>query len=169
MARALNDASHVRRTGGAALVALVLVGVFAIDGSSAHAQATDPSAAPSDSQVECSVAIECAAWTDLVELHAALRGEALHGAALALDGCEDGRARLVARWSDGARERRGDLTDVPHRARASTVASRGRDRARRSTTGTSTMSRKEDALLSGSSSTLRASAPRCRGNGWGAG
>ncbi len=133
MAHAVNDTRFLRRTGGAVLVVLVVLGALAFGGSSARAQHADPSsrrdqpptdspAASSDSQVACSVAIECAAWTDLVELHAALRGEALHGAALALDGCEEGRARLVARWSDGARERRVDLADVPHRARARTVA-----------------------------------------------
>jgi len=144
MARALNDATFLRRARGVALV-LVFLGAHGVGGgTSAHAQAadsssrrgqpptdpssrqgqppTDPSSASSDSQVACSVAIECAAWTDLVELHAALRGEALHGASLALDGCNEGRARLVARWSDGARERRVDLADVPHRARARTVA-----------------------------------------------
>ena len=113
MDHAVNDGARV---GCGVLAALAL---FVGDASSATAQ---PTTASDDAQVTCSVAIECAAWTDLVELHAALRGEALHGAALALERCEEGRARLVARWSGGLRERRVDLTDVPRRARARTVA-----------------------------------------------
>lgn len=72
--------------------------------------------------VTCDVAIECASWTELPELHAALRAEGPFTARLGLRACRGTTARLEVEWPEGARTRGVDLADVPVAARARTVA-----------------------------------------------
>ncbi|MCB9621540.1 MAG: hypothetical protein H6724_19050 [Sandaracinus sp.] len=80
------------------------------------------SVASTRADVTCDVAIECASWTDLPELHAALHAEGPFTARLGLRACRGTTARLEVEWPEGARTRGVDLADVPVAARARTVA-----------------------------------------------